>query len=236
MSGRIGWALGAAAALSACAVNLGGPKPIDYNALAIDVGAGTTAAQAAASVKQAGANLVLVSATADSAWFAELARQTGLVLSGPGRADSLGLAFLAAKPVGDTTATLAVANAAPVTLHDALYQPQKERYLDLLEVHIPGGSAHDVAQALLRYVASDVMSASAVVLAMTSPDPALADSVATLIRPAFLDARDCMKKRASTSAVRLMYGPETRTRCTDAEVVAIPWTGAAVSAQLVVAR
>lgn len=235
MSGGIVRAFAASLLLAGCAVNLGGPKPIDYHALAVEVPAGTAAAQVAATVKEVGANLVLVSAAADSAWFSDVSRQTGLVLSGPGRAGALGLGFLASKPVGDTTAVLPVAGTPGITLHDALYQPEKQRYLDLLEAHIPGGTPHDVAQALLKYVAADVMSNSAVVLAMTGPDPALADSVATLIRPAFLDARDCMKKDASPAGVRLMYGPETRTRCTEARVVSVA-SGTAISAQLVIER
>lgn len=235
MSGGMARALAAGLLLAGCAVNLGGPKPIDYHALALDVPAGTSAADVASTIKQVGANLVLVSAVADSSWFAEVGSQTGLTLSGPGRAGSLGLAFLAAKPVGDTTPTLPVANAGPITLHDALYQPQKQRYLDLLQAHIPGGTAHDVAQALLKYVAADVMSNSAVVLAMAGPDMALVDSVATLIRPVFLDARDCMKKGEAVAAVRLMYGPETRARCTEAQVVGGA-PGGGVGAQLVVER
>jgi len=210
--------------LAGCAANYGAPKPIPYRALALDVPAGASADSVASIVRGAAAELVLLASPADSAWFATVARGANLRLSGPTRTPPpLRMAFLAGKPVGDTTLTLPVQGGRPLVLHDALYEPRKNRHLDLMMVQIDTGSAaNQVARALLTYVATDVMQNAPVVLGLLAPNPALADSVAQLIRPIFLDVRECGGGKggpAMAAPVRVLYGPETQIYCDEASLL-----------------
>lgn len=233
--------------LGACSVRLGGPGPVEYRTVALSTGAGAQPGQVAAYIRQAGANVVLLAAQADSSWFAEVARQSQLTLSGPGDAGGVNLAFLASSPVGDTTVTLALGSGGKLVLHDALYKVDKHRYLDLMALRV--GSAADAkaaVQALLRYVATDVMSDAAVVLAIDVPDAATGDALADLLRPAFLDARSCIPVAERGGEVggeagagagpgmRLFYGPEARLRCESARTLGAE--GAPVVAQLIIDR
>ncbi len=211
-----------AVALAGCAVRLGGPKPVEYRTLAFNVGAQAVPAEVAGWIRRADANLVLLAAAADSAWFGEVARQSRLTLSGPGTAGPVSFAFLAGNPVGDTTVVLPLAGGGAVGVHDALYEVDKERYLDLLAVRIPSAAgSREAVKALLEYVATDVMPDAAVVLAVDVPDAAAGDSVAALLDPAFRDARSCLPAGAGGGAgaawgMRLFFGPEAKLRCEEA--------------------
>jgi hypothetical protein len=206
--------------LGACSVRLGGPGPVEYRTVALSTGPGALPAQVAQYIRQADANLVLLAAQADSAWFAEVARQSKLTLSGPGLAGGVALAFLASTPLGDTTVTLPLETGGSIVLHDALYRVDKHRYLDLMALRVGSlGEVRPAAQALLRYVATDVMTSAAVVLAVDVPDAATGDALAALLEPAFLDARGCLptpqreRLTADGPGMRFFYGPEARLRC-----------------------
>ncbi len=210
--------------LAGCSATYGQPKPIPYKALAMNVPAGARADSVASVVRGSAAGLVLLASPADSAWFVTVARATNLRLSGPTKTPpALRMAFLAGKPVGDTTLILAVAGGRPAVLHDALYQPRKNRNLDLMMVQIDTGSAaSQVAGALLKYVATDVMQNAPVVLGLIAPSAAVADSVAQLIRPIFVDVRECgggKGTEAAAAPVRLLYGPETQIYCDEARAL-----------------
>lgn len=230
----------ALAGSTACAAGMGGGgKPMSYRALALSVPVGASADSVASIVRQAMGDLVLIVSPADSAWFTQVARGTSLHLSGPTGPAPVRMGFLAAKPVGDTTLTLNVSGGRPLLVHDALYQPSKNRHVDLMLVRIDTGtSAAAAAHSLLTYVATDVMQNAAVVLGLVAPSPAIADSVAARIRPIFVDVRDCAPPQganttASTGAttpanpalaaaaapVHVLYGPETLVRCEEARVL-----------------
>ncbi len=221
--------------LAGCASTYGQPKPIPYTALALDVPAGASADSVASIVRGGAAGLVLVAAPADSAWFGAVARGANLRLSGPTRTPpALRLAFLAGKPVGDTTLSLPVPGGRPLLLHDALYEPRKNRHLDLMMVQVDTATpANQAAGALLKYVATDVMQNAPVVLGLIAPNAATADSVARLIRPVFVDVGTCdgaTARAANAAPIRLLYGPETQIYCTDARV--LPGLGTPVYAQV----
>ena len=52
-------------------------------------------------------------------------------------------------------------------------------------------AARPAVGALLRYMATDVMNSAAVVLAVATPTPAVADSVRRMLSPAYVDALRC---------------------------------------------
>jgi len=223
------------ALLAGCSPNFGAPKPIPYQALALDVPAGASADSVASIVRGSSAGLVLLAGPADSAWFGQVARATNLKLSGPTRTPpALRMAFLAGKPVGDTTLTLPVQGGRPLVMHDALYEPRKNRHLDLMMVQIDTASpASAVARALLTYVATDVNQNSPVVLGLIAPNRAIADSVAQLIRPIFVDVRECGGNQGDSAVaapVRVLYGPETQIYCDEARL--LPGTGTPVYARV----
>lgn len=226
---------------SGCSVRLGGPGPVEYRTVALSTGAGTLPDQVAEYIRQANANLVLLAAQEDSTWFAEVARRSKLTLSGPGDAGGVALAFLASAPLGDTTVALPLETGGSVVVHDALYRVDKHRYLDLLALRVDNAAAvRPVVQALLRYVATDVMTDAAVVLAVAVPDAPTGDALAALLDPIFRDARSCLPessrgdKVAAGAGMRLFYGPEARLRCEGARQLGDP--AAPVVVQLVVDR
>ncbi|HEX7050349.1 MAG TPA: hypothetical protein VF188_09125 [Longimicrobiales bacterium] len=221
--------VGAAFVLMAgCAIRLGGPGPVEYRTVALNADSHVTPEEVAAWIRRTGANLVLLAADADSAWFDEVARRSELALSGPGRAGAVAFAFLAGKPVGDTTVALPLDGGGRVVVHDALYQIDENRFLDLLALRIDHQrQVVDAVRALLDYVATDVASTAAVVLAVDVPDGAVGDSVSALLNPAFLDARACLedgdgaaRSGPGPTGMRLFYGPEARMRCDEAERLA----------------
>lgn len=205
--------------MAGCAVRLGGSKPVGLRTVGLYTAEGVSALDAARRLKDAAADVALVVAPADSAWFRTVADSTGLSLSGPGKAGDLFLGFLAMEPLGDTTHVLDY-DGGSVVLQDALYQLPDDRLLDLMA--FPVGSsvnARKMVRSLLRYVATDVGATAAVVIAVAAETEAAGDSVAAMLSPAFTDARRCMNEADRSAArtagphMRLFYGPEVRISC-----------------------
>lgn len=224
-------------ALTACALNMGGPRDISVPTVALR----TTADVATAAAAIGDARVAFVASTADPAWFRDLAGATNKTLSGPAAlGDGVNVAFLAPEPVGDTTLRLTYEGGSFV-VHDALYAMAKEdRYLDLLAFRVERpDQARPVIAALLKYVATDVMPASAVAMAVVVPDAATGDSVARMLSPAYFDALRCeaggQSPERTTGGIRLFHGPEARVYCRDAESVADAG-GRVVRASLVMGR
>jgi hypothetical protein len=210
--------LGLGITLAGCAVRLGGPAPESYTAVALVDAAGEAAA-VAGTLQQAGADLVLLSAQRDSAWFAQVAQQTGLTLSGPGRTGSTGLALLSRLEVlGDTALALPVADSGRLHVMDALYEVDESRHLDMMLMEIPAGTgAREAVRSLLSYYATDVGGTAAVLLAVRAPTAAAADTAALLLRSAFGNVLECDGEAdsppASGGTLRFFYGPQARIEC-----------------------
>jgi hypothetical protein len=228
----------AAATVSACAVRLGGSSPEEYTAMAIEAPANATSAEVADVITGAGANLVLLTADRDSAWFGDVATRTGLALSGPGQTETPAKAFLSNLEIlGDTSIVLGVADGSRMHMHDALYQIEEGRLIDLMLIGVSDRSdLREAARALLAYIATDVGANAAVVMAIDSPSRQAADSLATLLRAAYTTAGECAGDAggAVTSTVRLYYGPSARVRCSAARQV--QGIGSPMLAELIVGR
>jgi hypothetical protein len=207
-----------AAGMAGCAVRLGGPRPQQYDALALHAPADAAAADVAAQVRAAPTDLVLLSGVQDSAWFAAVATDAGLTLSGPGRTGPRGMAFLSRlEVVGDTSLVLEVPGGGRVHMHDALLRISGERFIDLMMVHFDAPDLRQAVQTLLLYAASDVMPNVPVLLAVDGPTPAIADSAASLMRVYYAPAVDCPDAAGTetlrTLPIRLLYGPSARISC-----------------------
>lgn len=228
----------AAATFTACAVRLGGPKPEDYSAMALDVPADASAGDIANLITTVGANMVLLTADRDSAWFEDVSSQTGLALSGPGTTGTPARAFLSNLEIlGDTSIVLGVADGSRMHMHDALYQIEEGRLVDLMLIGVtPRSDLREAARTLLSYIATDVGANAAVVMAIDSPSPQAADSLAILLRAAYTTAGECAGDAAfnGSSTVRLYYGPSARVRCRAARHVES--IGSPILAELVVGR
>lgn len=228
--------------LGACSVRLGGAGPEQYQTLALNVHAGETAEQAAGRITDTGADIVLLTATRDSAWFADVAARAQLSLSGPGRAGELGMAFLTRRLeiLGDTSIALNVRGGGRVHMHDALYQVPGNRLIDLMLIQLDGeAELREAVRTLLSYIATDVGANAAVVFALNSTTPQAADSVAVLLRAAYGNAWECAQASgdgggSAPTDLRLFYGPSVRMRCQSARVLPAP--GNPIAAQLVVGR
>lgn len=222
----------------ACAVRLGGPKPEQYAAMAIAVPDGASSAEVADFVAGTGANLVLLSADRDSAWFADISTRTGLGLSGPGSTTRPARAFLTKlELLGDTTIVLGVADGSRMHMHDALYQIEDNRLVDLMLIGVSERSdLREAARTLLSYIATDVGANAAIVMAIDAPSRADADSLATLLRAAYSTASECAADAGPVgkSTMRLYYGPSARMRCRSAR--SVEGIGSPVLAELIVAR
>ncbi len=224
--------------LAGCSANMGGPKDISVPTVAVRVGAGASAGEVAAVLAEASPKAAFMIGPTDSTWYAGVARETGLTLSGPAQAGDVGLAFLAMKPVGDTVIDLTYTGGSYRVL-DALYDIADHRYLDLLSFRVDEAShARAIVGKLLEYVATDVDPTAAVVIAVAVPSPAVGDSVALMLAPGFFDALDCGDAATAPSAsdgMRLFYGPEARLYCRSAttEQTAV---GTVVHAHLVAGR
>jgi hypothetical protein len=216
--------LGLTLSLGACALRLGGPKPVEYDAAAVRFESNATPAAAAAQLRTLGIDLALVLTPNDSAWLRQVAQQAQLTSTRPGRIGDLTAAFLAFKPQGDTTLVLNVPSGGRVLLHDALYNIDKERRLDLMTAVIESGtSTQGAVRSLLEYVATDVMSVAVGVLAVQAPSAAVVDSVALLTRAVWADAWECTEagrrgEPAPPTNLRLFYFPAARVRCEQAQV------------------
>lgn len=224
--------------LGACAVNLGGPKAIDMPTVALRAEADAAPASVAGALDEAGARVAFIAAARDDSWFDSVAARAELELSGPADMGDLALAFLGPEPLGDTTLTLPY-DGGELTIHDALYEIEEDRLLDLLAFRIEGaGEVRSAVASLLEYVATDVNNSAAVVLAALVPTAAAGDSVARMLSPAYFDAVRCEPGTAPAplrEGIRLFYGPEARMYCAgaSAEESAV---GAWIRAELIMGR
>jgi hypothetical protein len=228
---------------TACAVRLGGRSPEGYRVVAVPASQGETAASVAERIRAEDAQLVLLTADGDSAWFTELATAVGLELSGPGHTGKRGMAFLTnLKLLGDTSIVLAPESGGRIQMHDALYEISENRHLDLMLVDVDGvENLRDGVRTLLMYIASDVGNNVPLVMGVSAPRTQVEDSVAVLLRAAFANARDCAEASDDGDAnginavegLQLLYGPPARMQCQSAR--AMPGD-AGISARLVVGR
>ena len=220
--------------LSGCTVLMGGPKPIEYDTVAIHFDDAVTPAQAAAQLLEAGAEGALISTTRDSAWVRELASQVRLTSTRPGRVSGRTLAFLAGKPEGDTTLTLKAASGGDIRMHDALYKLDKYRWLDLMTIIVePGVPAREATRALLNYIATDVKPDAVTAMAIYTPNAAVGDTIAELSRAVWADAAECGNAAAPArgSIMRLYYFPPARVRCESVRTV-----NGGIAAKLIIGR
>jgi hypothetical protein len=225
--------------LAGCAVNLGGPKPEEYQTLALAAPAAATPADIARTAQAVDAEIVLLSATQDSAWFAEVAAASGLALSGPARTEPNAKAFYTnLKILGDTSIVLGVADGTRMHVHDALYEISENRLLDLMLVGVPPNSnLRDAVRALLGYIATDVGPNAALIVGIDAPTPAAGDSMAVLLRAAYTSAWECAGPNRSgrgPARVWLFYGPAARMSCRSART--LDGDGSPITALLVVGR
>lgn len=227
--------------IAACAVNLGAPSPQPYQVVALPVGADGAAAEVAERITAQGAQIAFVTAERDSAWFAEVAGASGLGLSGPGHTGPRSLAFLTnLELLGDTSIVLLVPSGGRIHMHDALYEVDEDRNLDLMLVDMDGArDLRDGVRTLLQYIASDVGNSVPLMLAVTAPQTMVDDSVAVLLRAAFANARLCAGTAEdgatlpAAEGMALLYGPPAQMQCESAR--ALPGHSG-ISARLVVGR
>jgi hypothetical protein len=226
--------------VAGCAVRLGGPSPVDQDAVALRVPADATADQIAQLLKQRGVDYAILSGQRDSAWYADVATRAALTSTRPGRAGATTFAFLGTKAIGDTTLSLKVPGGGELLVHDALYTIDKNRRLDLMAVRIEAAAnLRESIRTLLAYIATDVLPNAAVLLAIEPAIPALGDSISILTRAAFADAWECTRDGRTNSTVtdlpiRLFYGPAVRMTCESAERIDIG--GGAIIGQFVLPR
>ena len=207
--------------IAGCAVGLRGPSDIPITAVAIRATSDAGADAVGAALVEAEADVALITAPADSAWIASVAGIAELTVSGPATTADGAMAFLAGEPVGDTTIVL-THDEGSLTVLDALYEVEDDRFLDLLVFRIDdAATARPAIAALLQYMATDVMNSAAVVMAVEVPSAAAGDSVARFLSPAYFDALRCepgLSAPSERSGIRLFYGPEARVYCTAASV------------------
>lgn len=219
------------ALVAACAGGLGRGGPLQRDAIALKVAGETSSEQLGDRLRQGGYEFALVSSQRDSAWLAAAATRAGLTMTRPGKVGSSSFAFFGPKPAGDTTHVVAVPGGGQIQLHDALYQIDKYRALDLILARFD--SVADLSRgvrALVGYVASDVSGNAGLLLGIEAPNPPAADSIATLLRALYTDAIECANAAAPTApAIRLFYGPRARLTCERAEV--LNESGGPISAQ-----
>jgi hypothetical protein len=198
------------------------------------------ASAVAAALASAGADMVLLSAARDSAWFAQVAQGTQLTLSGPGRTGSTGLALLSRlKVLGDTALVLPAGQGGQLHVMDALYEIAEGRHVDMMLMEIaPGTDVREAVRSLLAYYATDVGGTAAVLLALVAPSGAAADSAGVLLRSAFGNALECDGESdsppASAGRLRLFYGPQARIACERGQL--LPGTPPGIVARVVVGR
>lgn len=209
----------AAAALlsTACALRLGGPSPERYETVVMAAPPNAAAADVGARLRAAQAEIVLLSAQRDSAWFAAVASAADLALSGPGSTSGRALAFMTdLELLGDTSLALNVPGGGQIHMHDALYKIDKHRNLDLMMVRFDAPDIRAAVTTLFAYFASDVGADAAILLAVDGPTPQLADSVVTLMRAHLSSATECESRvpvSGTNLPVRLLYGPSARVTC-----------------------
>jgi hypothetical protein len=201
--------------------------------------ANASADQAAQRIRNEAGQLVLLVSERDSAWFADVAKQTQLELSGPGRTGPRGMGFLTGlKLLGDTSLVLGLQGGGRMYMHDALYEIEENRLLDLMLIDL--GDAPDLREGvrtLLSYIATDVGNNVPLILGVQTPTPQLGDSVAILLRAAFANAAECAARGENRGTVppsqlHLFFHPAVRLTCESAS--ALPGEPLAISARLVV--
>lgn len=229
----------AAITAGGCAIRLGGAKPESYTVVAA-VTQEADARAVANRLRGADADLVLLSAPRDSAWFAQVGQVAGLPLSGPGHTAPNGLALYSEiKVLGDTALALSLQGGGKLHMQDALFEIGKERHLDMMLVQFENGTPiREGVRRLLEYYATDVGGTAAVLLAVSTPTTAGADSVALLLRSAFGNALECDPKAptpgSAAGTLRLFYGPAARMECKRGGV--LPGEAPAITARVVVGR
>jgi len=228
----------ATGACTACSIRLGGPKPEQYDAVAVTVAAGANADETARRIYDSGAELAFVSAEQDSAWLASVATAARLKLSGPGRSSGRSLAFMTNLEVlGDTSLVLNVPGGGKVHMHDALLKVDKTRNLDMMIVRFEATNVRAATNTLLGYIATDVGGDAALLIAVDGPTIQVADSVATLMRATLNSSFDCPGSKPADGAnvpLRMLYGPSAQLSCLSARV--LPGSPPAITARVQVER
>jgi len=214
----------AALAATACAVNLGGPSAENYDTVVFAAPPGASAAEVGAAIREAGAEIAMVTASQDSTWLAEVATNARLQLSGPGTTSGRSLAFMTnIELLGDTALVLGVDGGGYVHMHDALYQIDEYRNLDLMTVRLDAPDVRAAARTLLSYIATDVGADVALIIALEAATPAAADSASVLMRATVSDAELCEGDiTGAPQTVRLLYHPSARIECLSARPLASP--------------
>jgi hypothetical protein len=225
-------------AVGACAVRLGGGGPQEYEVLAFRAQADAAPGDVASRITAANGDIVLLSADRDSAWFAAVAAETGLGLSGPGTTSGMGMAFLTRLEVlGDTSLVLDVPGGGSVHMHDALYRIHGERFIDLMSVRVDAPDLRAAIRRLLDYIATDVGASVPVLLAMDGATPQMADSAAILMRAYYNNdagCRDSAIPAGTVLPVRLLYGPSALATCRGSRL--LPGDSPGVAARMTVSR
>lgn len=210
---------------TACSVRLGGPKPEQYNAIGLRVAQSESATDVANKIRAADGDLILLTAPRDSTWLADVATQSGLKLTRPGRTGPMTLALLTKLEVlGDTALFRTVPGGGTLHIKDALYKVDKDRVIDLMLVSFTDVvSVREGVRTLLNYIATDVGGTSGVVLGVDAPTQAASDSISSLVRAAFANALECGKIKTPAPAggigINLYFGPEARLSCTGSRIV-----------------
>lgn len=215
------------ALFTACAVRMGGHKPEPYSVVAVHARDGEAAQDVAAQITAQGGQIAFVTADRDTAWFGEIATQTGLELSGPGRTGRNGLAFYTnLKILGDTSIVLLIPSGGRVHMHDALFEISEDRNIDLMFIDVDGvEDLRDATRTLLSYIATDVGNNIPLIIGVAAPSTQVDDSVALLIRAAFSNARDCAADAGGeawagdVAGLHLLFGPPARMQCENARAV-----------------
>jgi hypothetical protein len=235
-AGRTIIMLAASVLLAACASGVGGGGTRDLEVVAFRADAAAAPADVAGRISQAGADIVLLSAERDSAWFAAVAAETRMQLSGPGTTGGVGLAFLTRlEMLGDTSLVLEVPDGGSVHMQDALYRVERNRLLDVMTVRFDAPDLRIAVRRLFDYLAHDVAAHVPVVLAIDAATPAQADSVAVLMRAYYSNELECPGSQipAGTALpVRLLYGPSARISCRASRVIPGPSPAPAIRAVL----
>ncbi|HSJ07984.1 MAG TPA: hypothetical protein VK936_14870 [Longimicrobiales bacterium] len=225
-------------AAAACGARTGGRSGNGYQVATFRAASGASAQDVAARITGARADIVLLSAERDSAWFSAVSEGAGLELSGPGLTGDIGMAFLTNLEVlGDTSLVLSVPEGGSVHMHDALYRVDRSRMIDLMIVRFDAPDLRAAVRRLFSYIATDVGASVAVLLAIDAPTVQLADSAAVLMRAHYGNALECAGDdigAGERGPVRLLYGPSARLSCISAR--ALPGDPPGVTAGVILQR
>jgi hypothetical protein len=222
--GRLAIAAASVLIVAGCAkLTMGPPKRLERDAVVMHLDAGATVEQTAQTLTQGGVEFAILSAPQDSAWFANVATRANLTSTRPGAVSGRTYAFLGPKALGDTTLTLTVPGGGTIRIHDALFELDKTRHIDLMAVQFDSTvNVQRSVNRLLEYVAGDVGATVSVLFAIEAPTQAVTDSVARLMRAIYTDLYECTAAGKAGTArgdapFRAYFGPLARTRCKNAE-------------------